>query len=105
MRADLEGHWLELIGKRLPALAADREWPVRFDHCFARILLDQLFGDCWYGHVAGRPAYRKLSDAQLAAVIDLGERVAAGAADLHVLNAQSLAWRSARKRRAAPKLI
>lgn len=77
----------------LPALAPERGWPVSADHCFQRILLDHGVGGCWYDHVAGRPAYRHVDAAQLAAAVALGEAVAAGEADLAALNAQSLFWR------------
>lgn len=92
-RAALEADWLTLTRDTLPALARTRHWPVSADHCFQRILLDHAVGGCWYDHVAGRPAYRHLDDDRLAAAVDLGRRVAAGEADLHALNRQSLAWR------------
>jgi hypothetical protein len=59
-RAALEAHWLHLIRHTLPGLAPARDWPVRYDHCFARILLDQVCGGRWYDHVPARPAYRHL---------------------------------------------
>lgn len=92
-RADLEARWLRLTREVLPGLAGSRGWPVRFDHCFQRILLDHAVGGRWYDRVAGRPAYRHLDAERLAAAVALGEAVAAGAADLHALNAQSLRWR------------
>jgi hypothetical protein len=68
---------------------------VHEDHCFARILLDHLFSDAWYGHVVGRPAYQHLSEEQLMRAVALGERVLAeGDELLRALNDQSLAWRS-----------
>ena len=76
----------------MPALAGDRGWPVRFDHCFQRILLDNSVGGAWRDHLAP-PAYRHASDSQLRAAIALGEAVVAGDADLVVLNRKSLAWR------------
>lgn len=94
----LETRWLTLTRETLPALAAARGWPVRADHCFQRILLDHAVGGCWYDHVAGRPAYRHLDADRLAAALALGEAVAAGGADLHALNAQSLRWRGKRRR-------
>jgi hypothetical protein len=104
-RASLEGQWLELIRRTLPSLAGPRGWPVRYDHCFARILLDQICGGCWYDHIAGRPAYKQLTDEQLRSAIALAEALVAGQADLHALNAASLGWRSDRRRRVEPGLI
>lgn len=94
-RADLEARWLYLTRELLPSLTSTRAWPVGADHCFQRILLDHAVGGCWYDHVARRPAYRHIDIERLATAVALGKAVAAGAADLHVLNAQSLAWRRA----------
>jgi hypothetical protein len=95
-RTVLEQRWLHLTRHTLPALAAARGWPVRHDHCFARILLDQVCGGCWYDHVPARPAYKHLTPDQLAAAVALAESVAASTADLHALNRASLAWRAKR---------
>ena len=89
----LQARWLHLTRATLPTLARARAWPVRNDHCFQRILLDHAVGGCWYDHIAGRPAYRHIAPDRLAAAVALGEAVAAGTADLHALNAQSLQWR------------
>jgi hypothetical protein len=95
-RATRERHWLALTRETLPALAGARDWPVRADHCFQRILLDHACGGRWYDHIPKRPAYAHASDAVLDAAIALGERVAAGTADLAALNVQSLRWRGKR---------
>jgi hypothetical protein len=95
-RADLERRWLALTRDTLPGLAHQRGWPVRADHCFQRILLDHAVGGCWYDHVAGRPAYRHVAEDALARAVALGEKVAAGEADLHALNRRSLTWRGKR---------
>ncbi len=47
-RKALEQDWLRLTRETLPALALARGWPVRADHCFQRILLDNVFGGRWY---------------------------------------------------------
>lgn len=95
-RKALEARWLALTRETLPALAPTRGWPVRADHCFQRILLDNALNGRWYDHVAGRPAYRHLDDAALARAVALGEAAAAGEADLALLNRRSLAWRGMR---------
>lgn len=92
-RADLEARWLHLTRVALPALAGERSWPIRHDHCFQRILLDAACGGRWLDHVAERPAYRAIDAERLAAAVALAEAVEAGAADLHALNRRSLAWR------------
>ncbi len=91
-RSALEAQWLTLTRETLPA-AATRDWPVRFDHCFQRILLDAACGGVWYDHIAKRPAYAHAPDEVLTAAIALGRAVLAGEADLVALNRQSLVWR------------
>jgi hypothetical protein len=92
-RAALEAAWLDLTRHELPALAASRDWPVRADHCFQRILLDNAVGGVWYDAIPRRPAYRHADMATLERALDLGRAAIAGTADLHRLNARSLAWR------------
>lgn len=70
-----------------------RGWPVRADHCFQRILLDQACGGCWYDHIAGRPAYAHADEAVLARAVTLAEGARDGTVDLPAMNRQSLAWR------------
>jgi len=96
-RLALEREWLSLIRRQLPALAAARDWPIALDHCFARVLLDNAVGGCWYDAIPGRPAYRHASDAQLADAVDLARAAMAGTFDLAAANARSLHWRKARK--------
>ena len=92
-RAALEARWLHLTRATLPGLASARGWPVRFDHCFQRILLDAACGGRWLDHVAGRPAYKAIDEVRLAKAVELAEAVAAGTGDLHALNRRSLEWR------------
>ena len=87
-----EARWLDLTRRELPG-AARPDWPVRFDHCFQRILLDHATGGRWYDAIRGRPAYAHAPDAVLDRAIRLGEDVLAGRADLRALNRRSLEWR------------
>lgn len=86
--------YLELTRETLPKAAHDagRRWPVRYDHCFQRIVLDTICGGVWYDHLA-RPAYRHLSEAQARQAVTLCEDILSGRVDLWALNTQSLAWR------------
>ena len=92
--------WRTLIRDHLPAAAASRpDWPIRVDHCFARVVLDAVHGRPWREVIAA-PAWRHMSAATLRDAIALAEGVLDGTADLHALDAQSLAMRGkARKRR------
>ena len=92
-RAALEARWLDLTRRAMPAAAPVRGWPVRFDHCFQRILLDNATDGVWYDAIRGRPAYRHASGAVLARAVALGEAALAGEADLAALNRASLGWR------------
>ena len=96
MRRELEERWLMLTRDVLPGLARARDWPVRADHCFQRILLDQACGGVWYDHIAGRPAYASAGISILTRAVSLGEACVEGTADLAALNRQSLAWRRGR---------
>ena len=96
----LRARWLELTRERLPARARAEGWPLRLDHCFQRVLLDQACGGRWYDHVAGRPAYRHLDARRLAAAVALGERLEReGEPLLRRLDADSLGWRGKRPKR------
>ena len=92
-REEREAAWLDLTRTRLPALAAERAWPVRLDHCFQRILLDNACGGRWYDHIEGRPAYRAAPLAILDRAIRLGEACIADDEDLAALDRRSLEWR------------
>ncbi len=90
----LRRRWLVLTRQRLPERARAERWPLRLDHCFQRVLLDQVCGGRWYDHVAGRPAYRHLRTPRLAAAVELGERLEReGEPLLRRLDEDSLRWR------------
>ena len=76
-------HWRDLVGRRLPG-SARPDWPVRLDHCFARILLDNACGGPWRDR-ARPPAHANMPTDQL----DVGDRArrggARGKADLALL--------------------
>ena len=91
-RDQLIEDWFALTRETMPALAAQRGWPVRFDHCFQRILLDNAVGAKWRDEIAA-PAYRHATDAQLGRALALGHAVVAGTQDLSALNRNSLEWR------------
>jgi hypothetical protein len=95
-RAELEAAWLELTRQTMPAVAKERAWPVRFDHCFQRILLDNAAGQVWYDVVEGRPAYRHAPEELLSDALKLGHAVMAGTEDLSALNRRSLDLRGKR---------
>ena len=91
-REELESRWFALTREQMPALAKQRRWPVRFDHCFQRILLDNACGRPWREAIEA-PAYRNASEALLQQAIALGEAAQSGDADLEELNRRSLKLR------------
>ena len=83
------------VHEELPERAQQSEgWPIHLDHCFGRVVLDNLFGDEWYDSVDGRPAYEHLSAAELAAAIEIADRMLdEGKPAVEELNRNSLRWR------------
>lgn len=98
----LQEQWNYLYKEYLPTLAKARDeaqttWPVIFDHCFARIVLDNSIGiDKPWTKVLPSPAYKHMSETQLRAAIALAERIAAGTANLVELDERSLQLRGKR---------
>lgn len=98
----LQEQWNYLYKEYLPTLAKARDeaqttWPVIFDHCFARIVLDNSIGiDKPWTKVLPSPAYKHMSEAQLRAAIALAERIAAGTVNLVELDERSLQLRGKR---------
>ena len=95
----LRARWRDLVGRRLPEEAKRRpDWPIRLDHCFARVLLDCAHGRAWR-EVVVPPAWRNTDPETLARAVALGESVLAGEIALPPLNARSLALRGKRAAR------
>lgn len=85
--------WRRLIHDELPAAAlVHPEWPIRLDHCFARVILDAVHERPWREAIAA-PAWRHMSPDRLQRAIALGRAIVAGTADLGALNTRSLAMR------------
>ena len=93
----LRAKYLELVNQELPAQAKKRDFPVRFNHCFARIILDNLFGRCWYEALDRKKeaAYKQLSEAELKRAIAIAEALI-DSPDSYIqqLNQNSLRWRN-----------
>ena len=65
---ELRNTFKTLINQVLPATY---QTPVRFNHCFNRIILDWLFQDVWYNHLdRKKTAISQLSEDQLHQAID-----------------------------------
>jgi|TARA_B110000902_G_scaffold152676_1_gene175385 hypothetical protein len=77
------------------ALEFSNNWPVKYDHCFQRIVLDSVCQGVWYKSIK-RPAYKYLNHAQATTAVKLCNEIIAGKVDLSQLNRQSLTWRGKR---------
>ena len=97
MEADgLRREYLRLTREVLPERAGREDWPLRYDHCFQRVVLDAVAGRTWYDDI-GRPAVRSMTEGQLRAAVTVARRLAEeGEPLLRRLNAESLAARGKR---------
>ena len=91
----LRRRYLELTKTELPARARSRRWVIVNDHCMMRVILDRLFGGCWYDHLdRSTAAYKQLDRDQLLRCIDMAERLLADDGTLLTdWNRASLRWR------------
>ncbi|WP_334022157.1 hypothetical protein [Alteromonas sp. S015] len=78
----------------LPSIASTKKniWPIHHDHCFMRVILDNIVGCAWY-EVIPSPAYKNLTDKQASAALNLARQIATERVSLHALNQRSKQWR------------
>lgn len=93
--SQLRAEYTRKVNEELPERARNGDgWPIHLDHCFGRVVLDNLFGDEWYGHIDGRPAYEHLSRSELQDAIEIADRMLTeGRSAVAELNQNSLRWR------------
>ena len=88
---------LHLANEAFPQAARSGAYPVRFNHCFLRIVYDNLFGQRWQRVLPkGQPAYKQLDGAQLERAIELGQAIIADPELCRDLNQKSLEYRGKR---------
>ncbi|KAI4103545.1 MAG: hypothetical protein L6R37_003762 [Teloschistes peruensis] len=104
---DLQCEWRKLYSETLPSLAiakspAQTTWPVHIDHCFARIILDNVIGDGgpWTNKLKS-PAIHNMTLAQLRRCITLGKAIEGGIEDLAELDTKSLQARAKKPKHSA----
>ncbi|MGF1524512.1 MAG: hypothetical protein ACFBSF_19490 [Leptolyngbyaceae cyanobacterium] len=90
--ARLTEQYLDLVNQQLPNAAQRGGYPVRFNHCFIRIILDNICG-CEWSRVIKRPAYKHLTDVQLTQAIALAQEFLANPEACFVANKVSLQYR------------
>ncbi len=93
--SQLRAKYNRKVNEELPEKAQSSDgWPIHLNHCFGRVVLDNLFGDEWYSHVDGRPAYEHLSRSELEEAIEISNRMLEeGKPTVAELNQNSLRWR------------
>ena len=101
---DLREEWKTLYSKTLPQMAKARDpaqskWPVTLDHCFARIILDNVVGkgQQQWDKVISKPAVRNMNEQQLQEAISLGLSIIGGETDLCQLDKASLQARGKKR--------
>lgn len=94
---ELHAEWMDLTKHVLPALAKARGYPIRFDHCFMRVILDHLFQDCWYNHLK-KPAINNMTEEQLRQAIEIARGIRDNILDVVELNNASLIWRKKKRK-------
>ena len=102
-RDELVTEYTRLAKDALPARAKEEKWPIRFDHCFMRVMLDCAFGKCWYECLDRKKgsAISQIGDADLAAAVAIGRRMEAeGRSAVDELDARSLRLRGKRPKKA-----
>ena len=92
--ADIISRYMVLTKEIMPQIARGPsvKWPVCNDHCFQRIVLDNVCGGPWFAHLP-KPAYKNLSRDQAVRAVQLCEDIIANRVDLYDLNRKSLTWR------------
>lgn len=88
----LTEQYLDLVNHQLPAAAQQGGYPVRFNHCFARIILDNVCGCPWY-QVIEKPAYRHMTEAQMQQAIALAHTFLTDPQACFTANHKSLQYR------------
>ncbi len=91
---ELITEYKELLNISLPAKYI---YPVRYNHCFNRIVLDWLFNDCWYNYLdRKKTAISQLDDEQLKTAINRMHQWMADQKLLILDNQNSLLYRKTR---------
>ena len=91
LRAELR----ELANRTFPATAkGDQRYPIKLNHCFLRVVYDNLVEDKWRRVLTGEgPAINQLTGEQLERAVELGEAITADPDLCRTLNQRSVEWR------------
>lgn len=75
-----------------PMLASKYNWPIRFDHCFRRVIYDICVGDKWNTKVQS-PANKNMTVEQLKRCVSICIELVENPQLMMEYNNRSLAWR------------
>ena len=90
----LKAHLRHQANHTFPEVARREGYPIVMNHCFLRVVYDNLFGQKWQEVLdPKKPAIHQLSETQLRRAVALGNEVIADRATCEILNERSLAWR------------
>ena len=91
---ELKDQLRHLANDVFPATARRDGYPIVMNHCFLRVVYDNLFGQKWQ-EVLGtkKPAIHQLDETQLRRAIALGNEIIADRRRCEILNQRSLEWR------------
>ena len=93
----LSSRYKQLLNEILPASFTK---PVRYNHCFNRIILDWLFQDAWYRHLnSSKTAISQLDTIQLQQMVERMEQWLQNPDLLFEDNQRSLTWRKGKSTR------
>ena len=93
-RETLKDQLRHQANETFPAAARSGNYPVRFNHCFLRIVYDNLLGDRWQNVLAkGTPAIHQLDEEQLTEALRIGRSIIDDPERCRALNRRSLGWR------------
>ena len=96
---ELRREYLHYINVVLPSISSNnKQYPVYLNHCWARIILDNICDDKW-SNVLDRPAYKALNKYMLKRAINTAKNMV-NSIDLAIyLNKRSLGFRSKSNRK------
>ena len=76
-----------------PKLAADYKWPIRLNHCFLRVIYDNVMQEKW-SNLLPAPAYKHMTDVEIHKCVLLCEEIRRFPEIMPGLNDISLEYRN-----------
>jgi hypothetical protein len=93
----LQREYIELTNEAMPSIATNKRRPLRFNHCFQRIILETLFQDCWHNHLdrsSRIPTYKQLTKPRLLQAMDIVQQMISSPETIKEYNCNSLTYRN-----------